>query len=362
MLNTPSPNGTFPPATGNGSLASTYSAFAPPPPIGMSPLFFTSVVAGCILVILLLAFFIYAMRRVGLCPFGQTLLSPEEESMQRRREEQAKMRRLRCGVPPWILQHFPVYEFGSEEYERAVRSLQMKLQPSKVGPQEERRSEAEDGLCCSKEACGDKLKEGCEECSCSSCREDIEGAVHDASAAFAIPAAEECVPGIPGDSSHSKVLAEAPSNAPKGPHIALQVDCQAPGDQTSAKQEVEQVCLTPLGKSKECSVCLSEFERGARVRLLPTCGHGFHPACINEWLSMHRTCPVCRCSAMPREKEPELGRLLQEPEQRVRGSRQQGRQGQPPTAAASGAGAVSVPGPTNCGQTCVTDAAAPQSS
>ncbi|KAF7107578.1 hypothetical protein CFC21_108188 [Triticum aestivum] len=54
----------------------------------------------------------------------------------------------------------------------------------------------------------------------------------------------------------------------------------------------------------ECAVCLSEFEDGDQLRLLPKCSHAFHPDCIGEWLAGHVTCPVCRCSLAPEEPAP----------------------------------------------------------
>ncbi|XP_068637860.1 E3 ubiquitin-protein ligase ATL6-like [Aristolochia californica] len=55
-----------------------------------------------------------------------------------------------------------------------------------------------------------------------------------------------------------------------------------------------------LGKSTlECAVCLSEFDDGETLRLLPKCSHVFHPDCIDAWLSNHTTCPVCRSNLVP---------------------------------------------------------------
>jgi E3 ubiquitin-protein ligase ATL6/9/15/31/42/55 len=52
-----------------------------------------------------------------------------------------------------------------------------------------------------------------------------------------------------------------------------------------------------IGKgSLECAVCLCEFEDDENIRLLPKCNHVFHADCIDEWLSSHVTCPVCRCN------------------------------------------------------------------
>lgn len=46
----------------------------------------------------------------------------------------------------------------------------------------------------------------------------------------------------------------------------------------------------------ECSVCLSEFEEGERLRLLPKCSHAFHLPCIDMWLKSHSNCPLCRAN------------------------------------------------------------------
>ncbi|XP_062182200.1 RING-H2 finger protein ATL51-like [Phragmites australis] len=43
-----------------------------------------------------------------------------------------------------------------------------------------------------------------------------------------------------------------------------------------------------------CGVCLSELADGEAVRVLPACMHYFHAACVDEWLHLHATCPLCR--------------------------------------------------------------------
>jgi E3 ubiquitin-protein ligase ATL10/75/76/77/78 len=44
----------------------------------------------------------------------------------------------------------------------------------------------------------------------------------------------------------------------------------------------------------ECVICLSEFTKGEKVRILPKCNHGFHVRCIDKWLKEHSSCPKCR--------------------------------------------------------------------
>lgn len=54
-----------------------------------------------------------------------------------------------------------------------------------------------------------------------------------------------------------------------------------------------------IGTSRDdCAVCLSEYQNGEQVRLLPLCRHSFHLHCIDTWLSTHESCPVCRHSVL----------------------------------------------------------------
>ncbi|KAK1683045.1 hypothetical protein QYE76_043893 [Lolium multiflorum] len=45
-----------------------------------------------------------------------------------------------------------------------------------------------------------------------------------------------------------------------------------------------------------CAICLSDFEAGEHVKVLPKCNHGFHVRCIDRWLLARSTCPTCRQS------------------------------------------------------------------
>lgn len=55
-----------------------------------------------------------------------------------------------------------------------------------------------------------------------------------------------------------------------------------------------------------CSICLEEFEEGSMVRELP-CGHLFHSGCVDKWLSLNPTCPLCREGILEDEEEGEEG-------------------------------------------------------
>ncbi|KAJ4959523.1 hypothetical protein NE237_026634 [Protea cynaroides] len=54
----------------------------------------------------------------------------------------------------------------------------------------------------------------------------------------------------------------------------------------------------------ECSVCLSQFSDGEKIRLLPKCNHKFHIDCIDMWFHSHSTCPICRNPVSPESNLP----------------------------------------------------------
>ncbi|CAL0302173.1 unnamed protein product [Lupinus luteus] len=43
-----------------------------------------------------------------------------------------------------------------------------------------------------------------------------------------------------------------------------------------------------------CSICLSDYKSKDIVRCIPQCRHCFHAECIDEWLRMNSSCPICR--------------------------------------------------------------------
>lgn len=52
----------------------------------------------------------------------------------------------------------------------------------------------------------------------------------------------------------------------------------------------------------KCQVCQFKYEEGDELRALP-CGHYFHAACIDEWLTNKDTCALCRKSIVEDEKD-----------------------------------------------------------
>ncbi|KAL9670378.1 hypothetical protein QQ045_007929 [Rhodiola kirilowii] len=48
-----------------------------------------------------------------------------------------------------------------------------------------------------------------------------------------------------------------------------------------------------------CTICLEEFKDGENGRKLGSCGHYFHTGCIDAWLTLRASCPVCRQLVSP---------------------------------------------------------------
>ncbi|XP_047319259.1 RING-H2 finger protein ATL67-like [Impatiens glandulifera] len=48
-----------------------------------------------------------------------------------------------------------------------------------------------------------------------------------------------------------------------------------------------------------CSICLCEYRELEMLRMLPECRHYFHLTCVDAWLKLNASCPVCRNSPLP---------------------------------------------------------------
>ncbi|XP_010545157.1 PREDICTED: RING-H2 finger protein ATL67 [Tarenaya hassleriana] len=53
------------------------------------------------------------------------------------------------------------------------------------------------------------------------------------------------------------------------------------------------------GGCTTCSICLCEYKEAEMLRMMPECKHSFHLCCLDVWLKLKRSCPVCRNSPLP---------------------------------------------------------------
>uniref|UniRef100_A0A8D0F6B5 RING finger protein 215 n=1 Tax=Strix occidentalis caurina TaxID=311401 RepID=A0A8D0F6B5_STROC len=53
-----------------------------------------------------------------------------------------------------------------------------------------------------------------------------------------------------------------------------------------------------------CAVCLDQFHKSQWLRVLP-CSHEFHRDCVDPWLLLQQTCPLCKRNILG--ESPPLG-------------------------------------------------------
>ncbi|KAF3581204.1 hypothetical protein DY000_02031987, partial [Brassica cretica] len=69
------------------------------------------------------------------------------------------------------------------------------------------------------------------------------------------------------------------------------------------------ICVAPSGDESQggkgeggdttCSICLCEYMEEEMLRMMPECKHYFHVSCLDPWLKLNGSCPVCRNSPLP---------------------------------------------------------------
>lgn len=45
-----------------------------------------------------------------------------------------------------------------------------------------------------------------------------------------------------------------------------------------------------------CSICIEDYEDSEMLRMMPQCRHYFHKDCVDAWLKVKTSCPICRNS------------------------------------------------------------------
>nr|XP_043613473.1 E3 ubiquitin-protein ligase MPSR1 [Erigeron canadensis] len=72
------------------------------------------------------------------------------------------------------------------------------------------------------------------------------------------------------------------------------------GEPPASKAEIEGLktidvksCQDVESLGGECVICMEEYKVGDVAKEMP-CQHKFHGECVDKWLKIHGTCPVCR--------------------------------------------------------------------
>ncbi|XP_019195002.1 PREDICTED: probable E3 ubiquitin-protein ligase RHC1A [Ipomoea nil] len=77
------------------------------------------------------------------------------------------------------------------------------------------------------------------------------------------------------------------------------------GHLPASKASIEAMPVVKVGEDGiDCAICLAEFELGGEAKAMP-CNHRYHPDCIDKWLQIHGSCPLCRYK-MPAEEGEEV--------------------------------------------------------
>ncbi|KAK3024899.1 hypothetical protein RJ639_043215 [Escallonia herrerae] len=64
--------------------------------------------------------------------------------------------------------------------------------------------------------------------------------------------------------------------------------------QVSQSRPTEKIYLPTVAAVGVCTVCMEGFNSCTGGKQVP-CGHMYHETCITRWLSLHDSCPLCRC-------------------------------------------------------------------
>ncbi|KAJ4849495.1 hypothetical protein Tsubulata_005807 [Turnera subulata] len=70
----------------------------------------------------------------------------------------------------------------------------------------------------------------------------------------------------------------------------------APTIESYPKTQLGDSGRLPKPNDNTCPICLAEYQPKETLRTIPECSHYFHADCIDAWLRMNATCPLCRNS------------------------------------------------------------------
>lgn len=74
------------------------------------------------------------------------------------------------------------------------------------------------------------------------------------------------------------------------------------GPPPASKASIDEMPSVEVEEGEECAICLEEMKTGGEEAREMPCKHRYHSDCIEKWLGLHGSCPVCRYK-MPVEEE-----------------------------------------------------------
>ena len=82
------------------------------------------------------------------------------------------------------------------------------------------------------------------------------------------------------------------SVAPQPPTLVLGLD--GPTLESYPKIVLGESRRIPKPEDNVCAICLSEYRPKETLKTIPECKHCFHSDCIDGWLRLNASCPICR--------------------------------------------------------------------
>eukprot|EP00878_Enallax_costatus_P013304 GHUV01013909.1.p1 GENE.GHUV01013909.1~~GHUV01013909.1.p1 ORF type:complete len:274 (+),score=126.30 GHUV01013909.1:476-1297(+) len=75
--------------------------------------------------------------------------------------------------------------------------------------------------------------------------------------------------------------------------IKQQQQCRGQGQVSQ-----QQMAAKALQASALCAICQMDYDDSDHVKLLPCC-HVYHQECVDQWLGLNKTCPICNKEVAP---------------------------------------------------------------
>ncbi|RDX61208.1 putative RING-H2 finger protein ATL69, partial [Mucuna pruriens] len=92
--------------------------------------------------------------------------------------------------------------------------------------------------------------------------------------------------------------------------VAVVLGLEKPTIEAYPKMVIGESRRLPKPNEGPCAICLCEYLPNETIRCVPDCHHCFHAHCVDEWLRMSATCPLCRNSPAPSPAATPLSELV----------------------------------------------------